>query len=223
MNVLLVDDEVELARAVSEGLAAEGFTVTAAHDGAEGLEAATSGSFDVIVLDVMMPDMNGYAVCRELRNRGVDTPVMMLTAKDGEWDQAEAFELGADDFLTKPFSYVVLAARLKALMRRSTAPQAAGRLVIDAARREVSFDGSSVQLTAREFSLLAELAAANSDTVAKDDLLARVWGEGFTGDANIVEVYVRYLRKKLNSVGATEAIRTVRGAGYRLTLPSATR
>jgi two-component system OmpR family response regulator len=223
MNVLLVDDEVELARAVAEGLERDEFSVTVCHEGAAGLEAATSSNFDVIVLDVLMPEMNGFQVCRELRARGVDTPVMMLTAKNGEWDQAEAFELGADDFLTKPFSFVVLAARLKALLRRSGIHAPTGRLVIDAARREVSFEGSSVQLTAREFSLLSALAAADSETVAKPDLLSKVWGETFTGDANVVEVYVRYLRRKLSEIGAPEAIRTVRGSGYRLTVPSATR
>jgi two-component system OmpR family response regulator len=216
MRVLIVDDEVELARAVIDGLRAESIDVVAEHDGLAGLETATSGAFDAILLDVLMPGMNGFAVCRELRKRGVDTPILMLTAKDGEWDQSEALELGADDFLSKPFSFVVLSARLKALVRRAGTAPVRGRLIVDASRNVAELDGAVVKLTNREFALLSALQQAEGNTVQKHDLVEQVWGESFGGDDNVVEVYVRYLRTKLAEISEEELVVTVRGQGYRL-------
>jgi two-component system OmpR family response regulator len=216
MRVLIVDDEVELARAVIDGLRAESIDVVAEHDGLSGLETATSGAFDAILLDVLMPGMNGFAVCRELRKRGVDTPILMLTAKDGEWDQSEALELGADDFLSKPFSFVVLSARLKALVRRAGTAPVRGRLIVDASRNVAELDGAVVKLTNREFALLSALQQAEGNTVQKHDLVEQVWGESFGGDDNVVEVYVRYLRTKLAEISEEELVVTVRGQGYRL-------
>jgi DNA-binding response OmpR family regulator len=163
-----------------------------------------------------MPKMNGFAVCRELRKRGVDTPILMLTAKDGEWDQSEALELGADDFLSKPFSFVVLSARLKALVRRAGSTPVRGRLIVDSARNVAELDGLVVKLTNREFALLAALQRADGATVLKHDLVEQVWGDAFGGDDNVVEVYVRYLRTKLAEISPEELIVTVRGQGYRL-------
>jgi two-component system OmpR family response regulator len=219
MRVLLVEDEENLAATLRDGLAAEGFTADVAADGVDGLWAATEtphGAYDVIVLDLMLPGLNGYEVCRQLRAREVWTPVLVLTAKDGEYDQVDALDLGADDYLTKPFSFPVLVARLRALVRRG-APQrpvvlAAGDLEVDPAARRVSRAGTRIAVTPREFAMLEFLMRNAGAVVTKTQILENVWDAGFDGDPNIVEVYVNYLRKK---IGRT-AIRTVRGAGYLL-------
>ena len=216
MRVLVVDDEVRLAAAVQRGLQAEGFTVDVAHTGLEGLWAATEQRYDAIVLDIMLPGMNGYRVCAELRNRGVDTPILMLTAKDGEFDEAEALDTGADDFLSKPFSYVVLVARLRALIRRAggraTNEMSVGRVTLHPAARRCTVDGVQVALTSREFAILECLARRVGEVVPKRDILDSVWDDAFDGPDNVVEVHVHALRRKLGA----EAIETVRGAGYRL-------
>ncbi|GIJ67201.1 response regulator transcription factor [Virgisporangium ochraceum] len=219
MRVLLVEDEENLAATVRDGLAAEGFTTDVAADGVDGLWAATEtphGAYDVIVLDLMLPGLNGYEVCRQLRAREVWTPVLVLTAKDGEYDQVDALDLGADDYLTKPFSFPVLLARLRALVRRG-APQrpvvlTAGDLEVDPAARRVSRAGTPVAVTPREFAMLEFLMRNAGVAVSKTQILENVWDAGFDGDPNIVEVYVNYVRRK---IGRT-AIRTVRGAGYLL-------
>ena len=216
MRVLVVDDEVRLAAAVQRGLQAEGFTVDVAHTGLEGLWAATEHRYDAIVLDIMLPGMNGYRVCAELRNRGVDTPILMLTAKDGEFDEAEALDTGADDFLSKPFSYVVLVARLRALIRRAggraTNEMSVGRVTLHPAARRCTVDGVQVALTSREFAILECLARRAGEVVPKRDILDSVWDDAFDGPDNVVEVHVHALRRKLGA----EAIETIRGAGYRL-------
>ena len=216
MRVLVVDDEVRLAAAVQRGLQAEGFTVDVAHTGLDGLWAATEQRYDAIVLDIMLPGMNGYRVCAELRNRGVDTPILMLTAKDGEWDEAEALDTGADDFLSKPFSYVVLVARLRALIRRAggraTNEMSVGRVTLHPAARRCTVDGVQVALTSREFAILECLARRAGEVVPKRDILDSVWDDAFDGPDNVVEVHVHALRRKLGA----EAIETIRGAGYRL-------
>ncbi len=170
----------------------------------------------MIVLDIMLPGMNGYRVCQQLRAADVWTPVLMLTAKDGEYDQADAFDLGADDYLTKPFSFVVLTARLRALVRRGGPVRpvllTVGDLVLDPARRRVERAGAEVQLTAREFSVLEFLMRNRGDVVTKSEILEKVWDANFDGDPNIVEVYIGYLRRKLDQT----RIETIRGAGYRL-------
>jgi two-component system OmpR family response regulator len=220
MRVLLVEDEVRLAETVRRGLAAEGFTVDVVHDGAEGLWAATEKAYDAVLLDIMLPKLNGYRVCRQLREAGVWTPVLMLTAKDGEYDQADAFDLGADDYLTKPFSFVVLVARLRAIIRRG-APErpivlVAGDLRLDPAARHVSRGDQEILLTPREFGLLEFLMRHRGDVVSKTEILRNVWDAHYDGDPNVVEVYVGYLRRKIDTPYGRKAIETVRGIGYRL-------
>jgi len=220
VRVLLVEDEVTLADAIARGLAAEGFDVEAVHDGLDGLWRAREHRYAAVILDIMLPGMNGYQVCRTLREEGVWTPILMLTAKDGEWDEAEALDTGADDFLSKPFSFVVLVARLRALLRRGTAPRPAvlrvGDLALDPATRECSRDGVAVELTSREFALLERLMRHPDEVVSKRDLLEQVWGHESDADPNVVEVYVGYLRKKVDAPFGRRSIITVRGAGYRV-------
>lgn len=220
MRVLLVEDEVTLADAIARGLAAEGFDVEAVHDGLDGLWRAREHRYSAVILDIMLPGMNGYQVCRKLREEGVWTPILMLTAKDGEWDEAEALDTGADDFLSKPFSFVVLVARLRALLRRGAAPRPAvlrvGDLALDPATRECSRDGAAVELTSREFALLERLMRHPDEVVSKRDLLEQVWGHESDADPNVVEVYVGYLRRKVDAPFGRRSILTVRGAGYRV-------
>jgi two-component system OmpR family response regulator len=220
MRVLVVEDEVRLASAIARGLRAEGFDVDAAHTGPDGLWRARECSYAAIVLDVLLPGLNGYALCRELRLEGNLTPVLMLTAKQGEHDEAEGLDLGADDFLRKPFSFVVLLARLRALIRRSTnTPDGvltAGDLSVDPAKRRCWRGPSEVVLTAREFDLLVALARRGGGVATKPELLNEVWGFDFPGDENIVEVYVGYLRSKIDRPFARTSLQTVRTLGYRL-------
>ncbi len=220
MRVLVVEDEVALAEAIRDGLEAEGFDVDAVHDGLDGLWRAREGSYDAIVLDILLPGMNGYKVCRTLREEEVWTPILMLTAKDGEYDEAEALDTGADDFLSKPFSFVVLLARLRALFRRGAPPRPAvlelGPLRLDPATRSAAHGDVEVALTAREFSLLEYLMRRDGHVSSKPEILDHVWGMDFAGDPNVVEVYVGYLRRKLDETFGTKLIHTVRGSGYRL-------
>jgi two-component system OmpR family response regulator len=220
MRVLVVEDEVRLVETVRRALTAEGFNVDVAHDGAEGLWAATEKTYDAVVLDIMLPKLSGYRVCQQLREAGVWTPVMMLTAKDGEYDQADAFDLGADDYLTKPFSFVILIARLRALIRRG-APErpavlVAGDLQLDPARRRVYRGEQEIALTPREFGLLDFLLRHRGDVVTKTEILQNVWDPHYDGDPNVVEVYVGYLRRKIDAPYDRKSIETVRGMGYRL-------
>jgi two-component system OmpR family response regulator len=223
MRVLAVEDEVGLAETVRDGLSADGFTVDLAHNGVDGLWIAAEapyGAYDAIILDIMLPGLNGYVVCRELRRRGVWTPVLMLTAKDGEYDQADAFDLGADDYLVKPFSFVVLIARLRALIRRG-APErpvvmTAGDLALDPSEHRVYRAGRPVAVTPREFALLEFLLRNRGHAVTKTAIIENVWDAHFSGDPNIVEVYIGYLRKKIDHPFGRSAIETVRGSGYRL-------
>ena len=220
MRVLVVEDERTLAAALGRGLVHEGFAVDIAHDGVDGLRQAEYGDYDAVLLDIMVPGLSGYEVLRRLRAAGVWTPVLMLTAKDGEYDIADALDLGADDYLTKPFSFVVLLARLRALLRRG-APERptqlrAGDLVLDPAARRVCRGDTVVTLTAREFSVLEYLMRRAGEVVTKRELLTHVWDEHLDLDPNIVEVYVGYLRRKLDAPFGRRSIETVRGAGYRL-------
>src|SRR5687768_3785050 len=216
MKVLLVEDDRKIANAIKRGLEAEGFTVEASLDGAEGLWLATEGSYDLIILDIMLPGRNGYQVCADLRTDGDWTPILMLTAKDGDLDEAEALDTGADDYLTKPFSFPVLVARIRALLRRGTdrspAPVAVGALRIDPRARRLWHGDVEIGLTAREFDVLEFFVRRAGQVLSKADLLAGVWDDDFEGDPNIVEVYVRRLRRKIGE----RSIETVRGAGYRL-------
>ncbi|GAA2739331.1 MULTISPECIES: response regulator transcription factor [Kitasatospora] len=220
MRVLVVEDERRLAAALQRGLRAEGFAVDLAHDGEEGFWLATEHDYDVIVLDIMLPGLNGYRVCARLRAAGDETPILMLTAKDGEYDEAEALDTGADDFLSKPFSYVVLVARLRALVRRTgrRLPQtlAFGDLAIDPARRTCVRGAVEIRLTAREFAVLECLARAGGGVVSKREILESVWDAAFDGDPNIVEVHISALRRKIDAPFGRSAVGTVRGVGYRL-------
>lgn len=220
MRILVVDDEVRLADGVRRGLEAEGFAVDVAHNGVDALWRAREARYDAIVLDLMMPGMSGWTVCETLRAEENWTPVLMLTAKDGEWDQVEAFESGADDFVSKPFSFAVLVARLRALIRRGAAARPivleAGDLRLDPGSRRVWRGEEPIALTAREFAVLEHLMRHRGQVLSKRDLLAGVWDDDFDGDPNIVEVYVGHLRRKLDRPFGRTAIETLRGAGYRL-------
>ncbi|QMU96052.1 response regulator transcription factor [Microbacterium esteraromaticum] len=220
MRILLVDDEVRLADGIRRGLEAEGMVVDMAHDGVTGLDRARDHDYDAIVLDVMMPGMSGYRVCQALRAEGDWTPVLFLTAKDGEWDEVEGLDTGGDDWLTKPFSYPVLVARLRALVRRGVrerpAVLEAGDLRLDPAARRVFRGDAEISLTARELAVLDFLLRRRDEVVTKAEIIANVWGADFDGDANIVEVYIGHLRAKVDRPFGRESIQTVRGAGYRL-------
>lgn len=221
MRVLVVEDEKKVAGALKRGLEAEGFAVDVALTGTDGLWLATENRYDVIVLDIMVPGANGYQVCAELREAGDWTPIMMLTAKSGEGDQTEALDTGADDYLTKPFSFMVLLARIRALLRRGGHAEPAmvheaDDLRLDPAGHRVWRAGHEVRLTAREFAVLEFLMRRAGHVVAKSELLANVWDFDFEGDPNIVEVYIRRLRKKIDEPFGRHAIDTIRGAGYRL-------
>ena len=220
MRVLVVDDEVRLARSIRAGLVAEGCAVGLAHTGTDGLWLAQENSYDTIVLDLMLPGLNGYQVTRELRSAQNWTPVLMLTAKDGEWDQIEGLDTGADDYLTKPFSFPVLVARIRALSRRGATPRpavlAAGDLRHDPAAGRTWRGDTEIGLTARETAMLALLMRNAGDVVSKQKILESLWDMNFDGDPNIVEVYIRHLRNKIDRPFARASIQAVRGAGYRL-------
>ena len=216
MRLLVVEDELRLGAALRRGLTAEGFLVDVATDGLAGLEAARHGDYDAVVLDVMLPGMSGYTVVRTLRTEANWVPVLMLSAKDGEYDQADGLDYGADDYLTKPFSYVVLLARLRALVRRNPAARpailTARDLTLDPATHEVELAGTPVALSPREYALLEYFLRNPDRVVSKTELLDNVWDAGQDTDPNAVEVYVGYLRRKVGR----DVLRTMRGAGYRL-------
>ena len=220
MRVLVVEDERPLAGGIKRGLEAEGFAVDLAYDGSDGLERANDGDYDAIVLDIMLPGMNGYKVCSSLREGGNWTPIIMLTAKDGELDEAEALDTGADDFLSKPFSYIVLVARIRALLRRGGRERPpvleVGDLRLDPAAHRAWRGEVEVTLTPRQFSLLEYLMRKAGEVVSKAEILEHVWDYAFEGDPNIVEVYVRHLRKRIDEPFGRNAIQTVRLVGYRL-------
>jgi len=218
MKVLLVEDDIKIAAAVKRGLEGEGFGVEVATDGLDGLWLATEGSHDLIVLDILLPGRNGFEVCAALRSAGRWTPILMLTAKDGDLDEAEALDAGADDYLTKPFSFPVLLARVRALLRRAgnrpPAPVGVGDLVLDSGRHQVRRRDQPIELTAREFDVLEYLVRRAGVVQSKHEILDGVWQYDFDGDPNIVEVYIRRLRRKLDEPFGCHTIRTVRGAGY---------
>jgi DNA-binding response OmpR family regulator len=220
MRVLLVEDEKRLAESIRQGLTLQDFVVDVIHDGTSGLWAVSEYHYDVIILDIMLPGKNGYKLLEELRERRNWTPVLMLTAKDGEYDQTDAFDLGADDYLTKPFSFVVLVARLRALIRRG-APErptkiTVGSLMLDPASRSVSRGDQELKLTAREYGLLLFLMRHAGDVLTKAQILDNVWDSAFTGGDNVIEVYIGYLRKKIDAPFGLQTLITLRGLGYRL-------
>jgi two-component system, OmpR family, response regulator len=220
MRVLVVEDERRLAAGLRKGLEAEGFAVDVALDGGDGLWMAREHPYDAIVLDIMLPGTNGYRICATLRREGVWTPILMLTAKGGEWDEVEALDTGADDYLTKPFAYAVLVARLRALLRRGARERPtvleAGDLRVDPAARRAWRAGVELELTPRELALVEFLLRRRGEVVSKREILEHVWDYDFEGDPNIVEVYVWHLRNKLDRPFGRDTIQTIRGAGYRL-------
>jgi two-component system OmpR family response regulator len=220
VRLLLVEDERPLASALGDALREAGWVVDHADDGRDALRMGVVGQYDVVVLDIMLPGMNGYDVLKHLRGQKVWTPVLMLTAKDGEFDQTDAFELGADDYVTKPFSTPVLLARLQALARRG-APErpvalTAGHLSLDPTTRRVTREGREIQLTAREYALLHHLMRKVGQVQSKAEILENVWDSDYPGADNVVEVYIGYLRRKIDAPFDAKAIETVRGMGYRL-------
>ncbi len=217
-RVLVIEDDHALAQAVANLLEDDGFDVEQRHDGETGFAEGLGGLYDAIVLDLMLPRRNGFSVCQDLRAAGVDTPLLMLTAKDGELDEVEGLEVGADDFLHKPFENSILIAHLHALLRRHDRgrPQrlVVGPISLDPLRRAVVAYGRDVTLTPREFALLEFLMERVDESLAKSEILAAVWGSAFDGDPNIVEVYIGYLRRKIDLKPYESVIRTVRGVGY---------
>jgi DNA-binding response OmpR family regulator len=220
MKLLLIEDDRKIATSVKRGLEAEGFAVEVAFDGDDGFWMASEGTFDLIVLDILLPRRNGFRVCADLRAAGNWTPILMLTAKDGDLDEAEALDTGADDYLTKPFSFPVLVARVRALLRRTSGrnptPVEVGDLRIDPGERRAWRGDEQITLTAREFEVLEFLVRRAGQVLSKQEILAGVWEYDFEGDPNIVEVYVGRLRRKIDEPFGRHSLSTVRGAGYRI-------
>ena len=220
-RALVIEDDRSIARAVADQLSDEGFQVDEAYDGDSGFLLGTQGDYDIVVLDIMLPKRNGFQVCSDLRDAGVSTPILMLTAKEGELDEAEGLDVGADDFLRKPFERVVFIARVHALLRRRDRERPptlhVGEIFLDPVAHSVKRGEESLALTPREFSLLNHLMSNAGRSVAKSEILEAVWGSEFDGDPNIIEVYIGYLRRKLDEVGSESVIRTVRGVGYTMT------
>ena len=220
MRILVVEDDANIAAAIERGLVAEGFDVDIASDGTDGLARAANNSYDVCILDIMLPGIDGNELCARMREEGNWTPVLMLTAKDGAVDEAHALDTGADDFLSKPFSFVVLLARLRALLRRGGNERPgvvhAGELRLDPTSHQVWRAGTLIPLTPRQFSLLAFLMRRSGEALSKPEILEHVWDSSFEGDPNIVEVYVRQLRQRIDEPFGRKSLQTVRGVGYRL-------
>lgn len=220
MRILIVEDERNVTSYLQTSLEAEGFAVDIAEDGEAGLGLALTNAYDAITLDIMLPGMNGYRVCEEIRKAGVETPILMLTAKDGEYDEADALDIGADDFLRKPFSLVVLIARLRALLRRGAGRAKTslrvGDLELDLSTKCAVRSGRRIELTPREFALLEYLMYNAGTVLTKAQILDHVWSPGFLGDENVVEVYIGYVRKKIDAPFDRKLISTVRGVGYRI-------
>ncbi|MEU1205313.1 response regulator transcription factor [Nocardia sp. NPDC005825] len=221
MRVLLVEDEARLAETIVRGLGLERFVVSVATTGLEGIELAEQEQFDVIILDIMLPGATGYQVLRAIRARDTSTPVLMLTAKNGDHEIADALDLGADDYLSKPFSFVVLVARLRALLRRRVPQQdpilRVGDLTLDPSQRTVRRGEADINLTPREFGLLEFLMRRKEVVLTKTEILRNVWDANYEGPENVVEVYIGYLRRKVDTPFRRASIETRRGVGYRFT------
>ena len=220
VRVLVVDDDVRAAETIRRVLVSDGWNVAVLHDGAQALQRAVDEEFDAVVLDIMLPGLNGYEVVRELRRQSQWVPIVMLSAKDGEYDQAEALDFGADDYLVKPFSVVVLKAHLRAVARRGQRERpailTAGSLCLDPAQHVVTRHGTPITLTPREYAVLELLLRNQGRVMSKQAILQSVWDENYDGDPNIVEVYIAYLRKRIDAPFGIASIETSRGAGYRL-------
>jgi len=220
VRVLIVEDEAKLAAIIRRGLRAAGHAADIAARGKDALWMAGATEYSAIVLDLMLPDVDGFEVSRRLREAGRWSPILMLTARDAVADRVSGLDAGADDYLTKPFSFAELLARLRALMRRGAAERPpvlrVGDLALDPAARSVVRDGSSIDLTAREFALLEYLMRHRGEVLTRTQLIEHVWDFAYEGDSNVVDVYIRYLRNKVDRPFGRDQIETVRGAGYRL-------
>ncbi len=220
MRILIVEDEVRLAEALADGLKAEGFETDLAHDGLDGLFKAREGQYSLILLDLNLPQMSGLQVCTRLRESGIQTPILMLTARDGDAIELQGLELGADDFVTKPFSYAILVARIRTLLRRGSERVAeilrVSDLELDTHTKAARRGSVAIPLTAREYALLSLFMHRPDEVHSKQTLLDAVWGFDHEGDYNVVEVYIRYLREKIDRPFDRKSLVTLRGVGYRL-------
>jgi two-component system OmpR family response regulator len=220
VRALVVEDELKMAALLRRGLAEEGYAADVARTGEDALWMARATSYDAIVLDVMLPGADGFAVCRELRDNGVWSPILMLTARDGIQDRVAGLDSGADDYLTKPFSFAELLARLRALTRRGAAERPTvleiGSLRLDPATRQVWREETEIALSAKEFALLETFMRRPGEVLSRFDLLEHAWDYGYENRSNVIDVYVRYLREKIDRPFGVSSIETVRGAGYRL-------
>jgi DNA-binding response OmpR family regulator len=220
MKLLVIEDDLRLVESLRRGLAAEGHLVEFAVDGNDGLWRASQQRFDAIILDILLPKRNGYSVCAELRRAGVWTPILVLTAKDGEYDIAEALDCGADDYLTKPFSFVVLAARLRAISRRDSSERPVvlriDDLTLDPASRTCDRNGVEIPLTRKEYAILELLFRNSNQVTSKAEIMAQAWDFAHSGDSNVVEVFVSRLRRKIDTAFGAQNLRTIWGVGYEL-------
>jgi two-component system, OmpR family, response regulator len=220
VRVLIVEDEVKMAGLLKRGLEEEGYAVDVAGNGSDAVWLGTENPYDAIVLDVMLPDQDGFEVCRQLRAGGRWAPVLMLTARDAVPDRVAGLDAGADDYLTKPFSFTELFARLRAVVRRGVAERPAvlrvGDLVLDPATKKVIRANTPVDLTAKEFALLEYFMRHPGEVLGRTRIIEHVWDFAYEGDSNVVDVYVRYLREKIDRPFGRDSIETVRGTGYRL-------
>ncbi|MBB6214036.1 DNA-binding response OmpR family regulator [Anaerosolibacter carboniphilus] len=218
-NILIVEDEVKIARFLELELQYEGYDVTLTHDGRSGLEKALQGTFDLIILDVMLPGLNGMEVCRRIR-QSMETPIIMLTAKDDTMDKVMGLDLGADDYVTKPFAIEELLARIRVALKRkksqlqSLKPLSVSGLKLDLEQHLVTFQDEIIDLTKREFDLLKYLMENQNIVMTRDRILEAVWGYDYLGDTNVVDVYIRYLRSKIDEKYRRKFIHTIRGVGY---------
>jgi len=220
MRILVVEDEPQIADFLARGLTENGYSVDTAHDGEEALQWPAVAEFDVIILDVMLPALGGIEVCRRLRERGLRTPVLMLTARDAVEDRVAGLDSGADDYLVKPFAFAELLARVRALIRREPALQGnvlqVGDLVLDTATRQVTRADAPVELTAKEFALLEYLMRHPDQVLSRTVIAEHVWNYDFDNATNVIDVHVKNLRKKIDGVREPKLIHTARGAGYRI-------
>lgn len=219
VEILIVEDDESVARFLRQAVTENGYNATRAADGQKGLELASQNKFDVILLDVMLPMLDGFTVCRRLRSRGIETPVLMITARDTTEDKIEGLDAGADDYIVKPFVVEELLARLRAMLRRHNSAPATlkvGDLTLDSSTRSATRSGQKIELSTTEYTLLEYLMRHPGRVLPRNAILDHVWQYDFAGNDNVLEVFISYLRRKIDKPFATKLIHTVRGAGYRL-------
>ncbi|QBD75882.1 response regulator transcription factor [Ktedonosporobacter rubrisoli] len=224
MRILVIEDNHRLSSSLASNLEHEGYSVDAAYDGQEGQDLAELTSYDLIILDILLPKKDGLEVCRELRRRRIHTPILLLTARDGIEDRVKGLDCGADDYLVKPFAMRELLARLRALLRRhqpyKNGKLEIGDLIVDPATHIVEREGQPIELTPREFALLEYLMYHPNQVVTRDMIEQHIWNYDFECESNVIDVYVRRLRRKIDAPFATKLLTTIRGIGYRLTPPA---